>query len=74
MPAARTPAPSQSIECFCVRPDRRGMVSEITASASPPTGRLTRNTQRQVVLSTMNPPTAGPAIDAAAKTAPIRPC
>ena len=42
---------------------RRGIVSEITTSASPPTGRLTRKTQRQLVLSTMNPPTAGPMID-----------
>ena len=42
---------------------RRGIVSEITTRARPPTGRLTRKTQRQLALSTMNPPTAGPMID-----------
>ena len=53
---------------------RRGMVTEMTTSATPPTGRLTRKTQRQLALSTMKPPTAGPMIDDAAKTAPISPC
>ena len=53
---------------------RLGIVSEITTSASPPTGRLTKKTQRQLALSTMKPPTAGPMIDEAAKTAPISPC
>ena len=47
---------------------------EITISARPPTGRLTRKTQRQLALSTMNPPIAGPMIDDAANTAPIKPC
>ena len=45
-PAGEQPAPSQSIECSA-RSARRGIVSEITTSARPPTGRLTRKTQRQ---------------------------
>ena len=73
VPAASTPAPSQSIECS-VCGARRGIVIEITTSATPPTGRLTRKIQRQLALSTMKPPTAGPMIDDAAKTAPISPC
>jgi hypothetical protein len=56
------------------RAARLGIVSQIATSATPPTGRLTRKIHRQLTLSTMNPPTAGPMIDAAAKTAPIRPC
>ncbi len=73
MPAASSAAPTQSIEC-CITRARRGIVRETTTSARPPTGRLTRKTQRQLALSTMKPPTAGPMIDAAANTAPIRPC
>jgi hypothetical protein len=73
VPAERSAAPIQSIEC-CVRTVRRGIVRRITASATPPIGRFTRKTQRHVVLSTMNPPSAGPAMDAAANTAPKRPC
>jgi hypothetical protein len=73
MPAASTPAPSQSIE-WSVSGARRGIVKEMTTSATPPTGRLTRKIQRQLALSTMKPPIAGPMIDDAAKTAPIRPC
>jgi hypothetical protein len=38
-----------------------------------PTGRLTKKIQRQEALSTMNPPTSGPTIEAAAKTEPISP-
>ena len=42
VPAASTPAPSQSIECSCRSArTRRGIVSAITSSARPPTGRFT---------------------------------
>jgi hypothetical protein len=40
VPVARTAAPTQSIECCCLV-ERRGIVTAITASARPPTGRLT---------------------------------
>ena len=73
-PRREQPAPSQSIECVASAARARGIVSEMTTSATPPTGRLTRKTQRQLALSTMKPPTAGPMIDDAAKTAPISPC
>ena len=73
VPAASTPAPSQSIACT-VSGARRGIVITITKSAIAPIGRLTRKIHRHVVLSTMKPPTAGPMIDEAAKTAPISPC
>jgi hypothetical protein len=34
---------------------------------------LTKKIHRQLVLSTMNPPTSGPMIEAPAKTEPISP-
>jgi hypothetical protein len=55
------------------RAARFGIASRTTISASPPTGRLIVKIQRQLELSTMKPPIAGPAMDDAANVAPIRP-
>ena len=57
-----------------VRGARRGIVSEITTQREPADREVDEEDPAPVALSTMNPPTAGPMIDAAAKTAPIRPC
>ena len=53
---------------------RRGIVSEITSERHPADRQVDEKIQRQLVLSTMKPPTAGPTIEAAANTAPISPC
>src|SRR5207248_654799 len=56
-----------------LRAVRLGIASRTTSSAIPPTGRLIVKIQRQLELSTMKPPTVGPAIEEAAKVAPISP-
>ncbi len=72
-PVASRPAPSQSTVC-----SRRGTStrkpSQTTTRASAPKGRLTKNAQRQLVLSAIQPPVAGPTTDATPNTAPVSPC
>ena len=58
-PAISSAAPAKSIRAGRCTGGSRS-TTQITASAAPPTGRLIRNTQRQVVWSTMKPPSSGP--------------
>ncbi len=70
--AASTAAPAKSI-FGRPRGPAAGSVAPITASATSPIGRLTKKIQRQLKLSTINPPSSGPAMLAMPKTAPNSP-
>ena len=68
---ASSAAPRPSSGCAGGSTAGTGSRSRRPASAASPTGRLTRNTQRQLAVSTSAPPSSGPTTVAAAKVAAI---
>src|SRR5256714_11591443 len=72
MPSERVTLPHTSIECWRLSLDTC-MKNQITINVTTAMGRLTKKSHRHVKWSVMNPPAAGPMIDASPNDAPITP-